>query len=133
MDINFDISTLIAYLPYQIFGNIALTIPLGILLIFLTNYTLAKRIFVTVVLCVSIEIIQLLLIIMLHLPYRTFDINDIILNIFGGIIGVIIFYLCSLLYIKLPAKNKNSSYFHMVCQNSANHRKSLSQTPLHRE
>ncbi len=64
----------------NIIGNIILFVPFG--LFFKLTFNLKKRyiFIITMIFCLSIELIQLLI-------GRVFDIDDIILNIIGSIIG----------------------------------------------
>lgn len=88
------------WLPEQVFLNILLSMPFGFGINFLikTGY---KRIFVYGVgfgLC--IELLQLFISLIIGFSYRTVDINDIILNFTGVIIGYWIFEFFSYLFIK---------------------------------
>ncbi len=69
----------------QVFGNILLFIPLGY---FMTKYCNIKRfggIFLTSFLSsLSIEVVQ-------HFIGRSFDIDDVILNVVGGVLGFLIY------------------------------------------
>lgn len=96
--INLDISLLFRYTPYQIVGNLLLTFPLGFILPFVQNYDFKGRIICSVLVSISIEFIQLLMIGYLHLIDVTFDINDIILNLIGCLCGNLIFHLFCKIY-----------------------------------
>lgn len=127
--INMDIALLFSYSAYQIIGNVLLTFPLGILLAFITNYNVKERIVYTILLSASLELIQLIIISSLHSINITFDINDIILNMMGGVVGNIFFYLFCKIYIRIPCKEEKCFlilYFNQVCTNCANHKKSFS-------
>lgn len=81
----------------NVIGNIVVFIPLTILSCFIYKkwYT---NIFVTLLLTWSIEVSQLLLI------CGSFDIDDVLLNLLGGILGIIIFK--SVQYIKYQIQFK---------------------------
>lgn len=64
----------------NIFGNIMIFIPYGILIKYQFKTSIKKLIIVTLIFSLSIEFIQLLI-------GRVFDIDDILLNIIGSIIG----------------------------------------------
>ena len=94
----------------NILGNLALFIPLSIILI---NYfkflTCSNIIFANFITSLSFELIQL------STGWGIFDVDDIFLNTLGGIIGIIIYHLIT--------KNKHSStsiitiIFHVLKKN----------------
>jgi len=75
----------------QIGGNILLTVPMGLLLPFLFDFS--KRILWSCVIMLScmIEMIQLGMIAVFHCVSKAFDVKDIILNLAGGLLGLILF------------------------------------------
>ena len=81
--LRYDIGTKAFY--KQVFGNILLFIPLGY---FATSYCKIKGLgtitLVSLLSSLTIEVTQ-------HYIGRTFDIDDIILNVVGGIIGFLIY------------------------------------------
>ena len=89
----------------QVFGNILLFIPLGY---FLTKYCKIKRagglILMSLLSSLSIEVVQ-------HFIGRSFDIDDVILNVSGAIIGFIIYKFLKLIREKLP-KFLNKDWFY---------------------
>ncbi|TCS83094.1 VanZ family protein [Tepidibacillus fermentans] len=90
----------------QIILNIILTIPFGfgISYIFKTSW---KRIFyIGVLLGATIELLQFLISLLVGFLYRTIDINDIILNFLGVIIGYIIFKIFSQVFLFSVGKYK---------------------------
>lgn len=88
-DISLDFSKMGGI--YQILGNILLTIPIGILLPFVLE--LKKRNYRICVITTSsaVELIQLFIIYFTHSVTLFFDVKDLMLNAFGGIIGCILF------------------------------------------
>ncbi|MBQ7521858.1 MAG: VanZ family protein [Clostridia bacterium] len=76
------------YMTVQIFGNILMTIPFGIMLPFLYKDKI-KTFYISMALLfpLLIEWFQLLLGILTKTMYRTFDVDDILLNFLGVIIG----------------------------------------------
>lgn len=72
--------------------NIILTIPFGIFLGFYLKKDMKKTIFITFLLSLFFELTQLsgLYGIYKH-PYRLFDIDDLMLNTFGGLVGFFIY------------------------------------------
>lgn len=89
-------------------GNILLYMPFGL---FVTAYIDNKKIFPTLLLTlissVSIELIQLVI-------GRVFDIDDIILNILGGIIGAYIFLFIDKLKNILPKSLKKEWFMNLI-------------------
>lgn len=80
----------------NILGNIFLFLPYG----FFASYLLQNRKYnisfiLTIVASFSIELVQLLI-------GRVFDVDDIILNVCGGSIGFLLFYVIDVLWDKLP-------------------------------
>ena len=128
--VNLNVLKMSSYTFYQIIGNILLMFPFGVLLAFITNFNYRERIFWSIITSVSVEFVQLLIIIMFHPINIIFDINDIILNLIGGVLGNIFFYLFCKVYVKIPnIKSQNSfiKYFSQICTNCANNKRSFSE------
>lgn len=125
--INMDVTILPQYTPYQIIGNVLLTLPVGILLPFVIDCRAGARIGYSVLFSVSIELIQLLMILSLHLIDVTVDINDIILNVAGCLFGNAVFAIFCKIYVRIQEKYDYPilKYFYQVCGNCAAHRSSL--------
>ena len=84
--------------------NIIMSIPFGIIICLISKkrLTLKKTIFIGLFYGTAIEIIQLSIGICIKYLYRSIDINDIIFNTIGTIIGYLLFkYLISKIYLKL--------------------------------
>lgn len=99
--INIIASTLIDM--YKNFAcNILLFCPLGFLLpmLYEINNRLKRIIVISFASSVSIEVLQLIIIITTITPGRAFDIDDIIANTIGGIIGFYFFVICNKFYKK---------------------------------
>lgn len=92
----------------NVIGNILLFAPLGW---FITYYTKTSKIYTPLILSIlislSIESIQLYI-------GRVFDIDDIILNVIGGLLGYIIYMISYKIKIKLP-KVLQSTWFLNMC------------------
>ena len=74
----------------QIFYNVLVTVPLAICLLFVFR-SKVKNVIISTILCsVSIEIVQLIIILIIKPANVYFDIMDIFLNLLGGIIGCIL-------------------------------------------
>lgn len=118
---------------YQIIGNIILTFPIGFCIPFLANITKKKNYIFTLLLSISIEFIQLVLIITLHTVDICFDLQDIVLNMLGGFLGCICFSLISKLSEKLsqryfPKLNPRKDIFSFIitiCNNYSTHKKTF--------
>lgn len=81
--LRYDYGTLSFY--KQVFGNILLFIPLGY---FATSYCRIKNLgVITIVSLLSSSVIE----VVQHFIGRSFDIDDIILNVVGGIIGFLLY------------------------------------------
>ncbi|MFV0323276.1 MAG: VanZ family protein [Bacteroides xylanisolvens] len=89
-------------IAYQIFGNILLFAPLGFSINFYlkNNKKLLKSFICVVFISISIEALQGYLNHLLGVNYRSVDIDDLILNTIGGILGYIAASYIQDLYIK---------------------------------
>ena len=121
------------YTSYQIIGNLLLTFPLGILMAFVVDCRNGVRIGCSVLFSVSIELIQLIMIISLHLIDICFDVNDILLNVVGCLCGNAIFYIFCKIYVHMQDNETSNSftrYLNQVCNNCVYGRSSLYGTTL---
>jgi glycopeptide antibiotics resistance protein len=92
--LRYDYGTLSFY--KQVFGNILLFIPLGY---FASSYCKIKNLgTITVVSLISSTVIE----VVQHFIGRCFDIDDIILNVVGGIIGFLLYTALSAIKNHLP-------------------------------
>lgn len=127
--INWDVTQLLEYKPYQIVGNILLTFPIGVLLPFVINGKSKMRLGIAVCLSVAIEFVQLGMIGTLHLMDVMFDINDILLNVVGCLLGHFFFLIFCKVYARVTKEECRNSilfYFNQVCDNCACNEGSLS-------
>lgn len=76
----------------QICGNLLLVFPVGVYLPLVSKkYQSAKRMFITVLfLGIAIELAQHMLNMVVSFHYRSVDVDDVILNTLGGMIGYIV-------------------------------------------
>ena len=92
----------------NIFGNIILFLPLGF---FLAKYTKIEKPWVVLILVtlvsISIEVTQ-------GIIGRVFDIDDIILNVIGGVLGFLLYKLFSKLGNLAPRIFKNELFLNIV-------------------
>lgn len=91
----------------NVIGNIALFIPFGYLITDMIKERAGKcNLFITGIITLltslSIEIIQMFI-------GRSFDVDDIILNITGGLIGFIVFIIIRSIYKRIPEEYKKNS------------------------
>ena len=92
----------------NVLGNILLFVPFGFFVSwFLKNKKLKLTFGITMITSVSIELVQLYI-------GRVFDIDDIILNIVGGIIGYYIYHLFDLIREKLPKIFNNEIFLDII-------------------
>lgn len=92
----------------QVLGNIVMFIPLGY---FATDYCKLKKIsgitIITLLCSGIIETVQ-------HFIGRCFDIDDIILNVVGGIIGFLIFIALSAIKKHMPKVFQNDTLYNVI-------------------
>lgn len=80
------------FLSIQLIGNIVLLLPLPILIGFVVkNKSFAVLFIKCTMFSLGIEIAQVCIDLVLQYPSRRFDVDDIILNIIGILIGIVIF------------------------------------------
>ncbi|NMO80141.1 VanZ family protein [Niallia alba] len=80
--------------PIQPIGNFLLLLPIGVYYPILYNKATFKNIFfLGIIVSLIIEIIQFIISIIIGVPFRIFDIDDLILNTFGAISGYFLFKL----------------------------------------
>lgn len=86
----------------NIVGNIIMFIPFGFFAsYFLKSKKLALPLILTIILTCTIETVQ-------YYIGRVFDIDDIILNVIGGIIGFLLYVVVDVLQSKIPGLKNNS-------------------------
>lgn len=96
---------MISIIIYQILGNVVLFIPLGIsLFLYFDEKKLLKSIIIISITTLSIEGFQFMFNYLIQFNYRSVDIDDIILNILGGLIGYFIANCCLKLYLNFKHK-----------------------------
>ena len=92
----------------QVLGNIILFVPLGY---FVTHYCKLKGVVsITIISMLSsatIEIVQ-------HFIGRSVDIDDVILNVVGGIIGFLVYRFLSVIESKLPKIFRKKCFYNLL-------------------
>ncbi len=81
----------------QIIGNILLLLPLPFFISIFKkgNLRLSKALIYTLITSIGIEIVQLLINVITRVPNKVADVDDILLNTLGGLIGWLIYYIIS--------------------------------------
>ena len=87
--------------------NLVMFIPIGFLQGFVVKNNWKKSILVGFILSLIIESSQLLVNVFIGYNFRTFDINDLIFNTFGAVIGYLALYVLSLFCKKALRQNDN--------------------------
>ena len=82
---------------YNVIGNIVLFIPFGFFMYIKFEKNKTKALLTVFIMTLGVEFIQG------FIPYRFCDIDDIILNTFGGYLGIIIY---NILFLKFNNKLK---------------------------
>ena len=107
--------------------NVILTVPLGIVMQFITNMKNLSRLLLVFMLSISIEILQLFILVVFKPIDVYFDIMDLICNGIGGIVGLGLIALVNFRYKNALYQNNNTilGYMINVCKNCANNNSSL--------
>lgn len=119
-DINYGVSNLVPFKEIfrydigsakfykNVIGNIVMFIPYGY---FVSHYLKSKKMYlpalITLITSSTIEIVQ-------RHSGRVFDIDDIILNLVGGILGYLIYFICKTLSSKLPSIFRNDTFINIL-------------------
>lgn len=94
---------------FNVLGNIIVFIPFGF---FVASYIKPKKGFSTFLVCLltstTIEFVQLKI-------GRSFDVDDILLNVIGGIIGYLIYKLFQYIGKKVPKLSEKDGLFNIIC------------------
>ena len=92
----------------NIIGNIVLFIPYGYFSsYFLNNKKFSFNVLLTLIVTLSIELVQ-------YNIGRTFDIDDIILNVIGGVIGFIVYIALDAVKGRLPKLLKSDTFLNIL-------------------
>ncbi len=104
--LRYDFGTDLFY--RQVIGNIILFIPFGYFATYYSKLTKIRHIFfVTFITSTTIEVVQ-------RFIGRSFDVDDIILNIVGGIIGFLLFIGLDAIRKKLPKIFQNDLFYNIL-------------------
>lgn len=92
----------------NVLGNMVMFLPFGFFIsYYLKSDKIGLPLFITVIASVSIEVVQMLI-------GRVFDVDDILLNILGGISGFLLYYILSNIWSRLPKIFKNEILLDVV-------------------
>lgn len=113
----------------QLLLNILLTYPIGVGVQFVTNMRNRGRLLFVCTVSLSIEIIQLMILFVFKPIDVFFDVNDIICNVVGGMLGYTSMYVLNSFFKKSKYANpeKIFGFIKNVCINCANNKGSLAQ------
>ena len=104
--LRYDFGTDLFY--RQVIGNIILFIPFGYFATYYSKLTKIRHIFfMTFITSTTIEIVQ-------RFIGRSFDVDDIILNVVGGIIGFLLFIGLDAIRKKLPKIFQNDLFYNIL-------------------
>lgn len=92
---KFDFSELPNIVLRQIFQNILLTVPFGFGINFVASVRGRRILWLALAVGLGIEAVQLVIGLVIGYPYRIIDINDVLLNGLGVLIGYGIFQVCA--------------------------------------
>lgn len=94
---------------YNVIGNVLVFVPFGY---FVSSYIKASRVshilFISVITSLTVELVQLQI-------GRSFDIDDIILNVAGSIIGFLIFIALTAIKKHLPRIFQSDMFYNIIC------------------
>jgi glycopeptide antibiotics resistance protein len=93
-------------LSIQVVGNIVLGIPFGFGLPFLVKSNYQSILRRGLFFALTIELVQLVISLLYRFPYRTVDINDVLLNLSGVAIGYALFCFFAWIYRKSVSKDE---------------------------
>ena len=103
----FNVSSFLAF--RELLGNILLTIPFGFGVNFVLNLKPKLILPASLLSGLVIELTQLYCTMLLGISYRSVDINDVILNFSGSLLGFGLFYLFALTYVFLIRRTRTTS------------------------
>lgn len=88
----------------SVFGNIVMFVPFGFYMSLLFKKSNIKAFVSVVAFSLGIELAKHSIGLIIGYRYRCVDIDDVILNTIGGVIGIIAFHLLKAMYVKLKHK-----------------------------
>ena len=93
----------------NVLGNILIFLPFGY---FISSYVKAKKVnhilFISIITSFTVEIVQ-------HYIGRSFDIDDILLNVVGSILGFLLYISLNAISKHLPKFFHSSTFYNVIC------------------
>ena len=89
---------------FGLLDNILLTVPFGFGLNFLSRLRLKDFLWLSITVGFGIEAVQFVMTLILRYPYRVVDINDVLLNAMGALIGYGLFRVFAWLYLAITQR-----------------------------
>lgn len=96
--LNFNFSELPRLVLQQIVLNVLLTVPFGFGMRFVAQIRAKQVLWIALAVGAAIETGQLLISVVVRYPYRTIDVNDVLLNALGVVVGYGVFRIFARLY-----------------------------------
>ena len=94
---------------YNVVGNICAFLIFGLIVsCYIKPKTALAPFIISLLVSITVEFVQLNI-------GRSFDVDDVILNVLGGLLGYLLYVGCSAIYKHLPALFKNNSFYNIIC------------------
>jgi len=97
---NFNLSEMPNLVFLQIYQNILLTVPFGFGIHFFVSLRARQVVWLALAMGVGIEAVQAIISLLLRYPYRVIDVNDMLLNGLGVIIGYSLFRIFAWMFVR---------------------------------
>ena len=92
----------------NVLGNMVMFLPFGFFIsYYLDSDNIKIPLFLTVIASISVEVVQMLI-------GRVFDVDDILLNILGGVLGYFLYHILSVIGNKLPKIFRSDIFLNIV-------------------
>ena len=94
---------------YNVVGNIVAFLIFGLIVsTYIKPKTALAPFVISLLVSITVEFVQLNI-------GRSFDVDDIILNVLGGLLGYLLYIGCSAIYKHLPGVLKNDGFYNIIC------------------
>ena len=94
---------------YNVVGNIVAFLIFGLIVsAYIKPKTALAPFVISLLVSITVEFVQLNI-------GRSFDVDDIILNVIGGLLGYLLYIGCSAIYKHLPGVLKNDGLYNIIC------------------
>ena len=92
----------------NVLGNMVMFLPFGFFIsYYLDSDNIKIPLFLTVIASISVEVVQMLI-------GRVFDVDDILLNILGGVLGYFLYHILSVIGHKLPKVFRSDIFLNII-------------------